>query len=258
MIPLDDRGLLLGDGLFETLLAVDGVLRDEAAHLTRLADGARAMGLPAPDPAVAAAQMRRALGELSGRAAVRLSYTAGSGGRGLDRADPPSPVLFATAFPAPAWSRPARLALVSTRRNEGSPASRLKTLSYADNVLARREALAAGADEAAMLNNAGHIAGAAAANLFWLDGETLCTPSLDCGVLAGTKRAAVLARAKAAGLAVREDRFEASVLAGAKGVFLTNSLIGLRPASSLDGAPIGSDGLEGALFAALTDRSYSG
>jgi branched-subunit amino acid aminotransferase/4-amino-4-deoxychorismate lyase len=82
--------------------------------------------------------------------------------------------------------------LAKTRRNEGSPASRLKTLSYVDNVLARAEAKAAGADEAVMLNNRGDLACAAAANLFWIaDGR--CSPRpWHCGVLAGIARARLL------------------------------------------------------------------
>ena len=151
---------------------------------------------------------------------------------------PPRPRLFAAAHPSPGPTGPARLAVVDVRRNEGSPASRLKTLAYLDNVLARRAARLAGADEAVMLNNRGEVACAAAANLFWFDGEVLATPALACGVLDGITRRAVLAAARALGLETREVRATMADLARASGLFLTNSLIGLRPVAILDGVEI--------------------
>lgn len=254
MIPFDDRGLLLGDGLFETILARDGVLQRWGAHMARLTDGCAALGLPAPDIAEAETLARGALwsAELqAGRAAVRLTLSAGSGGRGLDRTEPVVPRLFATAAAAPLPEGPARLATSSVRRNAGSPASRLKTLAYLDNVLARREARAAGADEAVMLNAAGEVACAAAANLFWLKGATLFTPSLACGVLAGVARAAVLAAAPGLGLSVVEARANLAEAQASEAVFLTNSLIGVRAVAAWDERTYAVNGLAEKLAAAL-------
>lgn len=240
MIPLDDRGLLLGDGLFETLLAKDGVLVEAQAHLARMAAGCAALGLPAPDAGEAMDRMVRALSEAGltrGRAAVRLTLTAGSGGRGLDRPARPEPRLFATATASVAPTTPARLIVSTVARNAGSPAARLKTLSYLDNVLARREALGAGADEAVMLNGAGEVACAAAANLFWVSGGQVFTPALTCGVLAGIVRRQVMAQ-----VPVTEVAAGVEVLRAAQAVFLTNSLVGVREAASLDGRLLaGSD-----------------
>jgi branched-subunit amino acid aminotransferase/4-amino-4-deoxychorismate lyase len=235
-IPLDDRGLLLGDGLFETILARQGDLIAFDAHLARMAEGAAAIGLAAPDAAEARRLSEAALTGLARqRAAVRLTLTAGSGGRGLERPASPAPRLFATAASAPKSAQPARLITAQARRNQASPASRLKSLSYLDNVLARREAVAAGADEAVMLNGLAEVACAAAANVFWLEGERLFTPALECGVLAGVMRGRLIAAAAQAGRAVTEVRAGIEALAGADAVFLTNSLIGVRSAASLDG-----------------------
>ncbi|HEY3887643.1 MAG TPA: aminotransferase class IV, partial [Caulobacteraceae bacterium] len=190
-VPPDDRGLLLGDGLFETVLALSGRPLFVAEHLARLTRGCAVLGLPPPDEPVVRRAMDQALagaGLRDGRAAVRLTWTAGSAGRGLDRPARVRPRLMVAATPAPLPLSPAALAIVSVRRNAGSPASRLKTLAYLDNVLARREALAAGADEAVMLNTAGELACAAAANLFWVSDGRLRTPALDCGVLDGIAR----------------------------------------------------------------------
>jgi len=234
-VPWDDRGLLLGDGLFETLLAQDGRLVNFPAHLARMEAGCDVLGLPPPDADQARALCFAALDEAGlalGRAAVRLTLTAGSGGRGLDRPPIPKPRLRATAAPAPETEGPVHLRLARVRRNEGSPASRLKTLSYLDNLLARREAAP---HEALMLDNAGHLACAAAANLFWVSGGRLLTPALDCGVLPGSIRAAILDWAPGQGLEVVEARDGLDALRRAEGVFLTNSLIGVRAVASLDG-----------------------
>lgn len=254
MILLNDRGLLLGDGLFETLLAVDGQVRHLEAHLDRMAAGCGALGLPALDRDLARGLILAAPGEAgltSGRAAVRLTLTAGSGGRGLDRPEAPAPVLLASCAPAPAAGAAARVALATVRRNEGSPASRLKTLAYLDNVLARAEARAAGADEALMLNNRGHLACASAGNLFWLDGNVLATPALDCGVLAGLARGRLMAAAGALGLEAREVHAGVEALATAGGVFLSNSLTGVRPVISLDGRALDVDPRVAVLAAAI-------
>lgn len=240
MIPLDDRGLLLGDGLFETLLAKDGTLVEAQAHLERMAAGCAVLGLPAPDPGEAMDLMGRALSEAGltrSRAAVRLTYTAGSGGRGLERPAGPEPRLFATAAASTVPTTPTRLMVSTVARNAGSPSSRLKTLAYLDNVLARRQALGAGADEAVMLNGAGEVACAAAANLFWVSGGQVFTPALACGALAGIVRRQVMAQ-----VPVTEVAAGVEVLAAAQAVFLTNSLIGVRAVASLDGRPLaGSD-----------------
>lgn len=240
MIPEDDRGLLLGDGLFETLLAEDGELRDFDLHMARLERGCRVLGLEPPDRAGALALARDAIegaGLAQGRAAVRLTLTGGSG-RGLDRPAGSPTRLLASAGPAPRQEGPALLITGEVRRNEGSPVSRLKTLSYLDNVLARRQARAAGGDEALMLNNRGEVACAAAANLFWIRGGRLCTPALDCGVLDGIMRARVMAAAQGLGLEVSEVRAGRAELDAAEGLFLTNSLIGVRPVGRLDGREV--------------------
>jgi branched-chain amino acid aminotransferase/4-amino-4-deoxychorismate lyase len=243
MIAPDDRGFTLGDGLFETVLAEAGAMACLDAHIDRMTAGCAVLGLPPPDRTEAERLMRQALADagLEGaRAAVRLTLTAGSGGRGLDRPAPLRPVLVAAAAPAPKPGGAARLVTATVRRNDRSPVSRLKTLSYLDNVLARAEARAAGADEAVMLNTRGELACAAAANLFWIAGGRLFTPALDCGVLAGIMRGRVLAAAAGLGLPVSEVRAGPEALAAADAVFLSNSLIGLRPVAALDGRLCGT------------------
>jgi branched-chain amino acid aminotransferase/4-amino-4-deoxychorismate lyase len=249
-VPSDDRGLTLGDGLFETVLALDGALVALDAHLARLTRGCSELGLPAPDLDAVRALMAQAV-EPGPRIAVRLTVTAGSGGRGVDRPAAPALRMIATAAPAPLPEGPARLVTSTVRRNAGSPASRLKTLAYLDNVLARREARAAGADEALMLNGAGAAACASVANIFWTKGGRLCTPALDCGVLAGVMRAADLAIAGRQGVEVLEVRSPPRAILEADGVFLTNSLMGVRPVCELDGVRLGEGPLVETLLRAV-------
>lgn len=246
MMPLDDRGLLLGDGLFETILARDGDLILFDAHIERMQAGCMALGLPAPNMEDARDLCQTMLAEsdaLTGRYAVRMTLTAGSGGRGLERPAAPEPHIFASVAPAPRPQGPVALVTSDLRRNEGSPSARLKTLSYLDNVLARRLASPA---EALLLNNRGEIACAAAANIFWVRGGKLFTPHRDCGVLDGIMRRQVMAAAK-----VEEVQAPRAMLEGAEAVFLTSSLIGVRPVASLDGAALRTHPMVERLIAAL-------
>lgn len=236
-IPADDRGLLLGDGLFETLLVVAGRPVFFEAHLARLVRGCAVLSLPPPEEPAVRQAMEQALAEAglgAARAAVRITWTAGSGQRGLERPDRPQPRLIASAAPAAAPLSPAWLRTAQIRRNETSPASRLKTLAYLDNVLTRAEARTGGADEALMLNTRGEVACAAAANLFWIAGGALFTPTLSCGVLDGITRARVMDAAAALGLPAREVSAPRAALDAAEAIFLTSSLTGVRPVRRLD------------------------
>lgn len=253
-VPLDDRGLLLGDGLFETLLFTRGDLVLAEAHARRMADGAAVLGLPAPTTADfigCALAAVRAAGLVQARAAVRVTLTAGSGGRGLDRPAEPKPRLFATAALTARPESPAALVIARARRNQASPASRLKTLAYLDNVLARREAVAAGGDEAVMLNTLSQLACAAAANLFWLKDSVLFTPSPQTGCLDGVMARQAAAAATALGIGVREVLDGPEALADADAIFVTSSLIGVRPAYMAGQKPPATNALVQRLSAAV-------
>lgn len=249
LVPGDDRGLMLGDGLFETILVIDGEMIRFDEHLGRMTRACETIGVLPPAASLArtvAAAALEAARAKQGRAAVRLSVTAGSG-RGLDRAFPAEGRLLASATASPLAAGPVSLATSAIRRNETSPLSRMKTLSYLDNVLARREARAAGADEALMLNGRGEIACAAAANVFWVQDGRLFTPALECGVLDGILRAAVIVAARSLGAETVEAAAPPQALERAEGMFLTNSLIGVRRVEALDGRPLPASPLTEAL-----------
>ena len=234
MLPPDDRGLTLGDGLFETLLWDGAGLEFWPEHFQRLSRGCAALGLPAPSETEALNRVLAAARQIGDeRGAVRLTLTAGSGGRGLDRPARPVLRLLATSGPAPLIDTPVTMITSTIRRNDASPTSRLKTLNYLDNVLARRDAQARGADEALLLNTRGHVACAAVANIVWLKGGVLYTPALDCGVLDGVVRGHLIKSH-----AVQEVQVGLETVLAADAVYLTNSLIGARPVGRLDGCDL--------------------
>ncbi len=251
-IALDDRGFTLGHGLFETVLWSGGTLRLWDAHIERMARGCRTLGMPPPDRTAVDAAVYAALTAAGDPdpAAVRVNWSGGPGERGLDPPQTPRPRLSVTVSLIAPVTTLVRLQLVKVRRNDRSPTSRVKSLSYLDNVLARAEARAAGADEALMLNTGGEVACAAAANVFWIRHGEIFTPDLDCGVLDGIMRREVIAACHHLGLQVHEVFTNPGRLAGAP-MFLTNSLIGVRTVASLNGAPLPTSPLVKAITKAV-------
>ncbi|WP_152047089.1 aminotransferase class IV [Aureimonas psammosilenae] len=234
-IPFDpaDRGLLLGDGLFDTSLVLGGRVVWREAHLERLQAACRTLGIPL-DPDLAARSMDMAA-EDAGTGSVRVTVTRGSGPRGLLPPPEPRPtILAANAAGSPALAfAPIRLWPTAIRRNETSPASRVKALNYLDAVLALGEARRHDCDETLFLNTAGHVACCGAGNLFALTGNSLATPPLSDGVLPGIARGAILRLAPRIGLCPREISLSPDDIRAADALFLTNSLRLLAPVSAL-------------------------
>jgi len=250
-----DRGFTLGDGIFETLAAVDGRPINLAAHLERLGRASTLLDLPLPVEATEVATAMEAVlagNDLrDGRAALRLTLSRGVGSRGLLLPLDPKPTLVITASAHPPVPQSLDAALVPIRRNEGSPLSRIKSLNYLDNVLAQQQAQASGAQEGLMLNNQGHVAGFARGNLFALLGDQWVTPPLADGVLDGIVRHVLLLKGAEAGQEIAEKSFERSDFGKLRGLFITNSLLGCVPIRRLDGQEIATDPDRTAAFARL-------
>ena len=239
-----DRGLLLGDGLFETMVVLGHRAFRLDDHLDRLLAGARELRIPVDRDSLevpVAALARRAP---DGSGVVRLTVTRGTGPRGLRLPPEPKPTIFASLAP---WQLKeqlpqARLAIATGRRNPNSPLSCLKSLAYLDNVLALDEAQARGADDALILSTSGHVACASAANIFAIRNDTLLTPSLQDGVLPGITRRLVLAMAPAIGLAPREVSMQLPDLLNADAVFTTNSVALIVNVTEIDDRPLPEPG----------------
>ncbi len=235
-----DRGFLLGDGVFETMAARDGKIVFADLHLQRLKRGADTLGIKVPysipELISAVISLLRETGHASqSRAAVRLALTRGTGPRGIVPSPDAKPTVLITCSPAPTAKESVSAIVATGRRNEMSPTANLKTLTYLDQILARREADIADADDAILLNTQGKAACATVANLFLWDSNTLITPPLSDGCLDGTVRRKVLEIAAATGIAAFEESITTSTLANVESAFLTNSLVGLQPLHSIEG-----------------------
>lgn len=234
-VDASERGFLLGDGIFETIAVFNRVSVWLEDHLDRLLAGAVALGLPADRRVI-----KDAIGEVVQAAQMahgilRVTLTRGPGVRGLAaKAIKPSLLITLAPWPGKMLFVPALLSTSSIRRNETSPASRLKTLSYIDNIIAAREAASIHCDDALFLNHQGFVTSTTIANIFIMRDGWIVTPRTSDGVLGG------IARKKLLKLAKTEERpVTLQELLDAEAVFLTNSLRLVRPVHSLDGRPLG-------------------
>jgi branched-subunit amino acid aminotransferase/4-amino-4-deoxychorismate lyase len=133
----------------------------------------------------------------------------------------------------PRW----RLHTASVRLPACEPLAQFKTCNKLPQILARAQADAAGADEALLLNTDGHIVEGASSNLFWVEHETVCTPPLTAGILAGVTRAVVMEVCGQLDIPTREIAIAPLALQKASGVFLSLSSIGIAECIALDGNP---------------------
>lgn len=250
-----DRGFLLGDGLFETMLIRQGKVALFEEHMIRLMKGAQVTGirLPyTPDQIKAASDDLLEANDLADapRVALRLTLTRGTGPRGLALPAEPRPTVLLTCAVSAAPPERLSLASVAARRNPWSPSARLKALPYLDNVLAKEEAREKGAEDALLLDTGGNIACASAANIFIWEGNRLATPADRGAILPGITRATLLELAPGIGIKVAEEDISPDRLARADGAFLTNSLMGIVPVSRLDGTELPTHPLTARLSAA--------
>ncbi|WP_425107148.1 aminotransferase class IV [Ancylobacter sp.] len=237
VVSIEDRGFTLGDGVFDTALALDGAVFARARHVGRLVAAAQRIGIVLEAAAVEAALDAALTAEPT---ILRTTVTRGTAARGLWPTSAGAPTVVVTRAP---WSpallgQPARLITATGRRNEFSPTANLKTLGYLDHILAAREAAAAGVDDALLLNTRGRVACTTIANVFALIAGRLVTPALREGCLPGIMRALVIEAAPRLGLAVEERPLAPAALTGADAVFLTNSVRFLRPVTALDGVAL--------------------
>lgn len=237
-----DRGLLYGDGLFETIRARDGDLIRITQHLGRLSRGMQALEIREPPQASEIESAIRSLLDANRlkNARIRLTVTRGLSagpGRLTETQGPPLWIVTCDDLPA-SPPAPARVIVATVRRDEHSPLSALKSLNYLPSVLARLEAERMSANDAILLNNRGRVSDGAVGNVFVVRGDRLFTPSLENGPLPGTVRAAVLTLAPLLGLEVEETTLcPKDVLSGDE-VFLTNAIQLVRSVSHIDGAAL--------------------
>lgn len=237
-IDAGDRGVTLGDGLFETMAMVDGAVLRIDRHVARLSQGLGVLGI---DANISSDLVKEAAAALSAETKVtegafRLTVLRGSGARGVLPVDIGEPtVLMSLAEMRVGDDSPMNVIIArGTRRNDRSPMSQIKSTNYGDAILARMEAANAGVDDALMLNTRDTIAEATAANIFCVINDDLVTPPVSDGALPGVMRDIVIAHEGAEERPVTE-----ADLSQAQEVFLTSS-ISIRPVISINSLRVGT------------------
>jgi len=251
-VSVFDRGLLYGDGIFETIRAYGGRLFRIEEHLQRLERSARGIGLKLPhDRPWFARQARRLLtANRLADALIRLTITRGVGPPGLEPPVAARPTVIITArpfsrYPAALYRRGLRVIIATLRRAPPAAAPpQAKHLNYMVNLLAKREASRRQADDALLLNTAGHLCEGTTSNLSFVRGGVLHTPSRSTGLLEGITRRLIILLARSRRLPVRQGRFFPRALHRADEAFLTNTSYEVMPVVRVDGRRIG-DGAPG-------------
>ncbi len=252
VVSVFDHGFLYGDGVYETIRSYGPRILMRDQHLARLYRSAEAIGLDIPLsqkdwPDLLHEMMRRnGVGTAQQDAYLRITISRGPGDIGLDPHLCPNPTLVIMAKPLvpPAshlYEQGVPLIVAKTRRNLPSALSpHIKATNFLNNILAKREAIAAGTFDSLLLNWEDHVSECTVSNLFFVAQGRLKTPSLACGILDGITREIVLQLAKEHRLPVEEGRFTVDQLYRADECFLTNTSMEIMPVSSIDRHTIGS------------------
>lgn len=251
-VPVTDLGLNRGDGIFEVAGCRSGRVHALGAHLARFARSAALLELPAPNLDHYAAAVRAAVDELTARhpdAELLVKFVLT---RGPEMGDPTSgPLGWAIAYPAPDYGRDRAegIDVITLSRGLASDVAQTapwllagaKTLSYATNKAAAREARRRGADDVLYLSTDGYALEGPNATFIARLGGVLVTPDPALGVLAGTTQADVFAFASARGVPTAVRAVRAAELADADAAWLTSSGRLIAPIRHLDGRPLAGD-----------------
>ncbi len=246
-VSVFDHGLLYGDGVFEGIRAYGGRIFRLKQHLDRLYASAKAIWIDVPmpqDEMVALCEESIRINDLKD-AYIRLLVTRGVGDLGLDprKCAKPSIVCIAdkiALFPSGVYERGLTMMTAPTPVNHREGLSpRVKSLNYLAHILAKIEAVAAGVDEALMLESTGEVAEGVGENVFCITNHTLRTPPAYAGILRGVTRDAVIELARGAGYDVREESLNRYDLYTADEVFLTGTAAEVVGVVKLDGRKIG-------------------
>lgn len=234
LFPVDDR-IFLGEGLFETLRVEEAKPCCAYLHWQRLTDSARKLDIPFD------LSFEHWLEHLLNKikqdnlyhGGIKAILSGGSAPRGLAARGQVSQLAF-QAFNYSVETHPQRLVSASWLRDGNNPIYQVKSVNYLEAILARRQAIAAAADDALFFNLQHHATETTCANLFLIHENCLLTPPLTDGVLPGITRSRLLQYSKQQGINCMEVSVTRTMLQEAEALFVTNSLQGIRPVLALD------------------------
>lgn len=257
VLPLDevrvspvDHGVLIGDGVFETLRTAGGVPFAWRRHAQRLRRSASGLGIETPDTdALYQGCLNVMTANELPEARLRVTVTSGVGPLGSDRGPGPLTCMIA-ATPLTAFPATGAVVVVPWVRNERGATAGLKTTSYAENAMALAYAKAEDASEAIFANTVGLLCEGTGSNIFWARDGRLYTPDLSTGCLAGITRELVLEVAVGNGIDVDQQPMDIAELDSADEAFLTSSTRNVQPIDRINGRVL--EGVPGPLTARLS------
>lgn len=257
-VALFDHGFLYGDGVFEGIRVYNATVFRMDDHVERLYRSARGIALDIPVDRQALREIILETVRRSGldEAYVRVVASRGSGDLGIDPRKCASSAIYVivdkiSVYPKEKYEKGLNVISASTRRQRpDSLNSQIKSLNYLNNILAKQEAIRAGADEAIMLNEGGYITEATADNIFVVRGGEVATPPVHLGLLEGITRNIVMELARQMDLHAEERILVLHDVYNADEVFLTGTGAELVPVVEADGRKIG-DGKPGQIFLRL-------
>jgi branched-chain amino acid aminotransferase len=260
-VSVFDHGLLYGDGIFEGIRFYNGRVFRLEQHIRRLYDCARAILLKIPltpeEMIAATCATVKANGLRDGY--IRLVVTRGVGPMGLSpfKCPTPSVIIIADAislYSEESYRTGLTMATVATRRPSHDILSpQVKSLNYLNNIMAKVEAIQAGAEEGLMLNDVGLVAECTGDNIFIIRDGAISTPPLTAGALDGITRGTVFDIAQELGIPIRERDFSRHDVFIADECFLTGTAAEVIAAVKLDGREIAS-GKPGAITQRIIAR----
>ncbi|TDW50925.1 4-amino-4-deoxychorismate lyase [Curtobacterium sp. PhB25] len=251
-LQVQDLGITRGDGVFETITVVDGRPQALEAHLDRFGRSAAMLDLPAPDPDA----WRQAIEAVCARLdPVREAFAKTVLTRGVEGTDRPTGWVYAAPSVDSTAARTEGISVVVLDRGYRHDVERTspwllqgaKTLSYAVNMAALREAGRRGADDALFVSSDGYVLEGTRANLILKVGDRLVTPRTDIGILAGTTQADVFRFAEQEGIETAYELVTLADLQAADALWLVSSVRQAAPIRSVNGDARAID-------ADLTDR----
>jgi len=186
-----DHSIIVGDGVFETVQVVDGVPFALNRHLRRLQSSCNGLGLTFPSEELIWSSLDSVLKADPHAGLIRITWSSGPGSLSSSRGNGPGTLIVASQ-PAKQWPDSEAVHVCPWARNEHSALVGLKTTSYAENVLALTAAQEQNCSEALFLNTAGFLCEGTGSNVFVVIEDTLITPPLSSGCLAGITREIVL------------------------------------------------------------------
>ncbi|WP_409496635.1 aminodeoxychorismate lyase [Amycolatopsis sp. cmx-11-12] len=264
-LRVDDLGLLRGDGVFETILVVDGRPRELRPHLERLARSAAMLDLPEPDLAAweRAAQTVIDNWTANSEIALKLVYT-----RGIDGDPEAKPFGFALGAEIDEKVLRARVegvaAITLERGIEPELAERApwlllgaKSISYGVNMAALREAGRRGASDVIFTAANGSVFEGPTSTVVLAKDKTLYTPPASIGILPGTTQAALFRGAERAGWSIKVEPLQVTDLSEGEGLFLASSVRKLTRVHTLDGVALGDSSAIHTELAAAYESEYA-